>query len=160
MDPNVVGVRQNLQLLVDNGQVNPQVNSDDKKLWGVTVKNAYFVWRSGIGVTADGNIVYAMGPALSVPTLAELFQRAGAVRGMELDINQEWVSYMTYDGSKNPATSGLDEAARLRPDRAALLLHRGARLRGRIQPLTESSLALRRPCRYLGSVARGERCFP
>ena len=102
MDPNVVGVRQNLQLLVDNGQVNPSVNSDDKKLWGLTIKNAYFVWRSGIGITADGNIVYAMGPALSVPTLAELLQRAGAVRGMELDINPEWVSYMTYDGSKDP----------------------------------------------------------
>jgi hypothetical protein len=104
MDPNVVGVRQNLQLLVDNGQVNPSVDSEDKKLWGVTVKNAYFVWRSGIGVTADGNVVYAMGPALSVRTLAELLQRAGAVRGMELDINQEWVSYMTYDGSKDPAS--------------------------------------------------------
>lgn len=105
MDPNVVGVRQNLQLLVDNGQINPQVNSDDKKLWGVTVKNAYFVWRSGIGITKDGDIVYAMGPALSVPTLADLLQRAGAVRAMELDINQEWVSYMTYDNSKNPPVS-------------------------------------------------------
>ncbi|MEY9909663.1 hypothetical protein ABIA35_005902 [Catenulispora sp. MAP12-49] len=104
MAPNVVGVRQNLQLLVDNGQINPQVNSDDKKLWGVTIKNAYFVWRSGIGITANGDIVYAMGPALSVPTLAELLQRAGAVRGMELDINPEWVSYMTYDGSKDPAS--------------------------------------------------------
>ena len=103
LNPNVVGVRQNLTLLVDNGQVNPSVDSEDKKLWGVTVKNAYYVWRSGIGVTADGNLVYAMGPALSVRTLAELLQRAGAVRGMELDINQEWVSYMTYDASKNPA---------------------------------------------------------
>ena len=102
MDPNVVGVRQNLKLLVDNGQINPSVDSDDKNLWGVTVKNAYFVWRSGIGITKDGNVVYAIGPALSVRTLAELLQRAGAVRGMELDINQEWVSYMTYDGSKDP----------------------------------------------------------
>jgi len=102
MSPNVVGVRQNLTLLVDNGQINPSVDSDDKNLWGVTVKNAYFVWRSGIGVTADGNVVYAMGPALSVRTLGELLQRAGAVRAMELDINQQWVSYMTYDGSKDP----------------------------------------------------------
>lgn len=102
MSDQVVGVRQNLPLLVDNGQVDPSVDSTDKKLWGVTVKNAYFVWRSGIGITANGNIVYAMGPTLSVRTLAELLQRAGAVRGMELDINQEWVSFMTYDGSKDP----------------------------------------------------------
>ncbi|MEZ0113061.1 hypothetical protein ABH920_007086 [Catenulispora sp. EB89] len=116
MDPNVVGVRQNLQLLVDNGQVNPSVDSDDKKLWGVTVKNAYFVWRSGIGVTADGNVVYAIGPALSVRTLAELLQRAGAVRGMELDINQEWVSYMTYaanpNGTGDPTSTKLLDFAR------------------------------------------------
>ncbi|NUP47198.1 MAG: hypothetical protein HOW97_07765 [Catenulispora sp.] len=115
LGPNVVGVRQNLTLLVDNGQINPSVDSDDKNLWGVTVKNAYFVWRSGIGITADGNVVYAMGPALSVRTLAELLQRAGAVRAMELDINQQWVSYMTYDGSKdpmNPASTKLLDFAR------------------------------------------------
>ena len=46
-----------------------------------------------------------MGPALSVPTLADLLQRAGAVRAMELDINQQWVSYMTYDSSQNPPVS-------------------------------------------------------
>jgi hypothetical protein len=37
----------------------------DHNLWGVTVDNRYFVWRSGVGITADGNIVYAMGLALS-----------------------------------------------------------------------------------------------
>jgi hypothetical protein len=103
LTPDVVGVRQNLVLLVDNGQVNPTVDSSDINLWGVTVKNANYVWRSGVGITADGNIVYAMGPTLTVRTLGELLQRAGAVRAMELDINMEWVSFMTYDGSKDPA---------------------------------------------------------
>ena len=102
MTPDVVGVRQNLGLLVDNGQVNPTVNSSDKNLWGVTVSNKFFVWRSGVGITADGDLVYGMGPTLSVQTLADLLQRAGAVRAMELDINMEWVSFMTYDGSKDP----------------------------------------------------------
>jgi hypothetical protein len=68
MTPDVVGVRQNLVLLVDNGQVVPAVCSSDHNLWGVAVDNRYFVWRSGVGITADGNIVYAMGPALSVRT--------------------------------------------------------------------------------------------
>ncbi len=102
MTPDVVGVRQNLVLLVDNGQVVPAVDSSDHNLWGVTVDNRYFVWRSGVGITADGNIVYAMGPALSVRTLAELLHRAGAVRAMELDINTEWVSFMTYDSIRDP----------------------------------------------------------
>jgi len=43
-----------------------------------------------------------MGPALSVRTLAELLHRAGAVRAMELDINTEWVSFMTYDSIRDP----------------------------------------------------------
>ena len=34
------------------------------------------------------------------PTLADLLVRAGAVRGMELDINTDWVNLATYD----PAT--------------------------------------------------------
>jgi hypothetical protein len=29
----------------------------DHNLWGVTVDNRYFVWRSGVGITADGTIV-------------------------------------------------------------------------------------------------------
>lgn len=51
---------------------------------------------------ADGSIVYAMGPALSVRTLAELLHRAGAVRAMELGINTEWVSFMTHDSARDP----------------------------------------------------------
>lgn len=102
MTPDVVGARQNLSLLVDAGQVTPNVDSSDKRLWGATVNNRYYVWRSGVGITADGNIVYAMGPTLSVRTLAELLQRAGALRAMELDINTEWVSFMTYDSTRNP----------------------------------------------------------
>ncbi len=38
----------------------------------------------------------------SVRTLAELLHRAGAVRAMELDINTEWVSFMTYDSIRDP----------------------------------------------------------
>ncbi|MEU0506837.1 hypothetical protein [Nocardia sp. NPDC005998] len=67
-----------------------------------TVDNRYFVWRSGVDITADGNIVYAMGPALSVRTRAELLHRAGAVRAMEFDINTEWVSFMTCDSIRDP----------------------------------------------------------
>ena len=47
-------------------------------------------------------IAHSMGPALSVRTLAELLHRAGAVRAMELDINTEWVSFMTYDSIRDP----------------------------------------------------------
>jgi hypothetical protein len=64
--------------------------------WGKTIGNKFYVWRSGLGVTATGKLVYVAGPALSTRTLAELLQRAGAVRAMELDINADWVSGMWY----------------------------------------------------------------
>jgi hypothetical protein len=93
-------VRQNLDLLVDNGQVVPDIENKD---WGALLKNVYFVWRSGWGVTADGAIVYAGGPALQPRDLAQRLADAGAVRAMEGDINPEWVTANLYsvapDGS-------------------------------------------------------------
>lgn len=54
-------------------------------------------WRSGLGITADGALVYAAGPALDPLQLAELLVHAGAVRGMQLDINPNWPVFVTYD---------------------------------------------------------------
>jgi hypothetical protein len=54
------------------------------------------VWRSWVGVDAYGNLIYAAGENQSVQSLAQLLAHAGAVRGMELDINSFWVSLITY----------------------------------------------------------------
>lgn len=96
MSPDIKAVRQNLVLLVDNGQLNPSLRENDTTDFGATLGNNVYVWRSGVGVTADGAIVYAGGPALSVLALARTLQAAGAVRAMELDINTDWVSAFTY----------------------------------------------------------------
>ncbi len=96
MTPQVVSVRQNLDLLVDNGKAVPGLNPDDTTQWGYTLGNAIFVWRSGLGTTADGALVYVGGPGLNITTLADLLVRAGAVRAMELDINTDWVNFATY----------------------------------------------------------------
>ncbi len=106
--PNVVSVRQNLDLLVDNGQVVPAVYSSDPTQWGATLGGGLYVWRSGLGVTADGALVYVGGPGLDIADLATILVRAGAVRAMELDINTDWVNYSTYapstpGGPANPA---------------------------------------------------------
>jgi hypothetical protein len=104
MNADVSGVRQNLSLLVDNGQVTAAANSGSGAQWGVTVNNAFFVPRSGVGITAKGDVIYAGGPDLSVLTLAKLLKQAGAVDAMELDINADWTSYMYYNvpGGENP----------------------------------------------------------
>jgi hypothetical protein len=96
MTPDVVSVRQNLDLLVDNGTPVPGLNANDTTAWGATLGNQVYVWRSGVGITADGALVYVGGPALNITTLANLLVDAGAVRGMELDINTDWVSLATY----------------------------------------------------------------
>ena len=99
MDPDVVSVRQNLDLLVDGGQVNPAVNSADPTQWGATLGGKVYVWRSGLGVTADGALVYVGGPGLDIVDLANILVRAGAIRAMELDINTDWVNFSTYQPS-------------------------------------------------------------
>ena len=102
MAPDVVSVRQNLDLLVNNGQPVPGLNANDTSRWGFTLGNAVYVWRSGLGVTADGALVYVGGPGLDITDLANLLVRAGAVRAMELDINTDWVDYASYA----PSTAG------------------------------------------------------
>ncbi len=96
MTPQVVSVRQNLRLLVDKGALSPTLSTNVQSNWGATLKGAYYIWRSGVGITASGDIVYVAGDALSVHSLAVLLQRAGAVRAMEMDINPAWISYMWY----------------------------------------------------------------
>lgn len=109
MGPTVVGVRQNLDLLVDGGAVVPAVDRGTERDWGLSMHGASFVWRSGLGVTAAGDLLYVCGPALSVSTLARILQRAGAIRAMQLDINPSWVSFMTYGapGRADPAPQKL-----------------------------------------------------
>ncbi|MGH9043703.1 MAG: phosphodiester glycosidase family protein [Acidimicrobiales bacterium] len=96
MSPQVVSVRQNLDLIVDGGQPVPGLNAQDTTRWGATLGNAVFVWRSGLGVTADGALVYVGGPGLNIVDLAQILARAGAVRAMELDINTDWVNFSAY----------------------------------------------------------------
>lgn len=96
-------VRQNLELLVDDGQPVPNI---DQKDWGALLKNVYFVWRSGYGVTKDGALIYVGGPALQPRDLANALINAGAVRGMEGDINPEWVTANLYSVNPDGSCSG------------------------------------------------------
>jgi hypothetical protein len=103
MSPGVVGVRQNLHLIVDHGHIPASVDSNVTTSWGATLGGGYYVWRSGIGMTAGGRVIFVYGPALNVRELARLLKRAGAVTGLELDINPEWMSFMYYRPKHHPA---------------------------------------------------------
>ena len=95
MTPDVVAVRQNLHLIIDGGQLADGLRNNVGQQWG-TVKNALPTWRSGIGITADGNLIYASGNQLTLDTLATALQRGGAVRAMELDIHNHMVTYNLF----------------------------------------------------------------
>jgi hypothetical protein len=96
MGPDVAAVRQNLDLIVDGGGEVPGLGQGTSQRWGATLGHQVLVWRSGLGVTADGALVYAGGPDLSITTLADALVAAGCVRAMELDINSAWVSFLLY----------------------------------------------------------------
>jgi len=106
MTRQVVSVRQNLLPLVAGGRPTPRASTTRWRAWGSTcgatscspaVPGIEHQWRSGLGITADGALVYVAGPALDPLQLAELLVRAGAVRGMQLDINPYWPVFVAYD---------------------------------------------------------------
>ncbi len=111
MAPDVVAVRQNLVPLVADGRPTALAASSDWQAWGNTcgasscaasVPGIEHQWRSALGVTADGGLVYAVGPGLDPLQLAQLLVRAGVVRGMQLDINPSWPVFASYA----PASQG------------------------------------------------------
>lgn len=97
MTSGVRSVRQNLDLLVDNGTLNPTCSDDHSQVWGKTVGNRSYVPRTALGQRADGSLVFVNSPATSVCSLGRLLQAAGVVRGMESDINRYWAVGYYYD---------------------------------------------------------------
>jgi Phosphodiester glycosidase len=114
MGPHVQAVLQNLVPMVDGGQVSQSATYHDTAVWGQTLNTSTVVARSGVGVTANGALVYVAGPALTAKTLAEALQRAGAVRAMTLDINPEWVTFNIYT-HPDPAQPTLLTGTKLYP---------------------------------------------
>ncbi len=92
--PDVWFAKQNLPPIIYGGRLNP--NLSDGPEWGATVNNAVRVWRSGLGIDRYGNLIYAAANYQTVRSLAEILKRAGAVRALELDINEDWTSFITY----------------------------------------------------------------
>jgi hypothetical protein len=103
--PNVWFAKQNLPPIIYEGKLNP--NLSDGPEWGETVNNATRVWRSGLGIDARGNLMYAAADNQTVESLAKILERAGAVRALELDINEDWTSFISYRGPDAKSPSNL-----------------------------------------------------
>lgn len=90
----VVSVRQNLHLLIDGGQAAGDLGC--LPCWGATLGGVIAPARSALGITADGQLVWAGGENLTVQSLADALLGARVVRAVELDINPEWVAAYLY----------------------------------------------------------------
>jgi hypothetical protein len=92
----VQSVRQNLKLLIDNRTIPANVDTCIKRCWGDPLHELPITARSGLGIDAAGQLIWAAGHNLSVRALAEALLAGGAVRAMELDINPAWVAGYLY----------------------------------------------------------------
>ena len=115
MTPDVVSVRQNLDLIVDNGQPASGLDDNADGRWGQTLGNRVLVWRSAVCVDSNGGIIYGYGDGLGAQSLASLMQRAGCQRAMELDINPSWTTFNLY-GAATPGNPASVTGTKLLPD--------------------------------------------
>jgi hypothetical protein len=119
MTPSVVAVRQNLYPLVTDGEPAARAFTRTWRVWGGTCPcgpgrhGLEHQWRSGLGVTAGGALVYVVGPGLIPAQVAELLVRAGAVRGMELDINPSWPVFASFKPAAQGALAAPSNGAQL-----------------------------------------------
>lgn len=97
---NIAFIRQNCPMLIQNGVIETK-DQANKQLWGRTITSGIYTWRSGIGITATGNLIFAIGNSLVPSTLAAALKAAGAVNAMQLDINPYWVRFDIFNNYNN-----------------------------------------------------------
>ncbi|MEY4452162.1 MAG: hypothetical protein RLZZ380_1283 [Actinomycetota bacterium] len=114
---DIQSLRQNMELIVDGGK--SQVESEDQSKWGWVWQGVgsgkNLVWRSAVGVRADGTLVYVIGAAMSAKSLGDVLVRAGAERAILLDMNSAYANGFLY----GPYRGGLklDPASTRSPER-------------------------------------------
>lgn len=96
MTRDMVAVRQNLALIVQNGQVVPGLNRNARGRWGSAHNQFQYTFRSGIGSDSHGDLIYVAGKGLMLPSLAHAMRQAGVQNGMELDIHPAMVSFNVF----------------------------------------------------------------
>lgn len=114
MTPDVVSVRQNLDLVVVGSQPVDGLTTGGSGNWGSTKYQTQFTRRSGLGITSDGALVYVAGTNLTTDTLARALVQVGAVRGMELDIHNQHPTFNFFTPA--PGTPDMVTGQSLLPD--------------------------------------------
>jgi len=100
--PDMIAVRQNLNLIVDKGESKVS-SSTDNVVWGATTDKESLAWRAAIGQRDDGSIVYIGSPYLSAKGLADTLVSAGVREAMVLDMNNWWTAGFYFRHAKDGA---------------------------------------------------------
>jgi hypothetical protein len=88
---HAISLRQNLAPLVLGGQVTAAGSSHSWSRWGSTISKSALELRTGLGVDAQGNLVYVASTLKVTPDeLGRALVAVGAVKAMQLDINPAW----------------------------------------------------------------------
>jgi hypothetical protein len=106
MTNQIATVRQNLDLIVDNSKEVHGLRNPTSTKWGTVISPNDDVWRSGLGITSTGALIYVGGPGMSLSDLANVMVRAGVEVGMELDYGLDWVQLSTYTGVPDKVIDG------------------------------------------------------
>ena len=107
---SVYSVRQNLWPLVMDGKRTPE--TDKWWRWGGTVGHVEYVARSALGQNAAGELIYAASMSTTPADLADALVRSGALVGMQLDINPEWVQLDTAAAPGTALTAAIPRQVR------------------------------------------------
>ena len=90
-DDDILSFRQNLDPLVDRGDINPM----GRALWGYTLPGSGMqTERSGMCVTGTGQILYAWGDDVSGTALGKALKIAGCSYAMHLDMNPHHTGFI------------------------------------------------------------------
>ncbi len=117
-DDHLIAWRQNAPLIIDKGEMTEAARRNSMADWSGSVHDEIVTWRSGLGLSADGQILYYFaGPSLHMPSLAQTMLAVGVEQGMLLDINPSWVQFsaITAEAEELVATPLLAEMPH--PDR-------------------------------------------
>ncbi len=90
-DDDITSFRQNLDALVDHGEVNPT----KRLLWGYTLPGTTMqTERSGLCVTRAGHLMYGWGDDVSATALGKAMLAAGCDYAMHLDMNPHHTGFL------------------------------------------------------------------
>ncbi len=122
-DNEFISWRQNARMVIHNGQINDRVYNGSIITWGGNINGNIVTWRSGVGLSADQQILYYFaGPSINMPTLAQAMTAVNVHNGILLDINASWVHFSAFHSSADSeaaitAEPIFEEGMETHPDR-------------------------------------------